>query len=87
MQRALSEALLEHDRRQARAAHAEQDEGVDHTGRADLVREPLKVADPLAHPLRLVEPAEPLLLTRPGPHGGIAGPDPLDQLLGRDLHA
>ena len=43
-----------------------------------------QLVEPLAHPQRLVEPAEPLRLVRAGPDGRVALPDPLDELAGLD---
>jgi hypothetical protein len=63
-----------HLRREARAAHAEQDDlvGVDAGGELH------ELVDPLPHARRLVEPAEPLRLVTPGPDRGVALPDAFD---------
>ena len=79
-----AERALDHLGREARAAHPEQDEGVDLPGRGELLDEALQVAEPAAHPHRLVQPAEPLRLVVAGPERRVALPDPLDELGGRD---
>src|SRR5512133_3919610 len=58
-------------RRQARAAHPEQDDLVEVTWKS------FQLVDPLEHARGLVEPAEPLGLVGAGPDGRIAGPDPV----------
>ena len=66
------EAAPEDLRRQARAAHSEQDVVLvlaDRRGREVELTE------------GLVQPAKPLILVRAGPDGGVARPDPLDELL------
>ena len=75
-----AEGALEHLGREARAAHPEQDEGVDLARRADLLDEALQVAEPAAHPHRLVQPAEPLRLVIAGPERRVTLPDPRDEL-------
>src|SRR5205823_285397 len=72
LERARLERLREHVRREARAAHAEEDECVDHPGRGHVLDEAQEV----------LEPAEPLRLVAAGPERRVAGPDPLDQLCG-----
>ena len=72
--------------RERRAAHAEHDHVVDRARRDDLVRELEHLVQLLQHPLRLVEPAEPLRLVGAGPDGRVARPDPLDDVRG-DGHA
>ncbi len=64
---------------EARAAHPEQDDRVEPLLR-DRVREGRQLPDPLAHLPRLVQPAEPLRLVGAGPDGGVALPDPVDEL-------
>ena len=63
----------EDERREARAAHPADDD----TAEAPALAERLELGDPLAHPQRLVEPAEPVRLVAPRPDGRVALPDPL----------
>ena len=81
-----AEREAHHLGRERRAAHAEHDDVVDRAGRDDLVRELEHLVELLQHPLRLVEPAEPLRLVGAGPDGRVARPDPLDDVRG-DGHA
>ncbi len=68
--------------REARPAHAEKDDRVE---LADCAAgELLELGHALAHPQRLVEPAEPAVLVAPGPERGVASPEALDQLGGRE---
>src|SRR5262249_55422368 len=73
-----AERPAQHFRREARAAHAEQDERVDLAGRGDVLGELLELAQPFADPPRLVEPAEPLGLVAARPERRVPLPDPLD---------
>src|SRR5713101_7579348 len=73
------EGAADHLRREARTAHAEQDDRVEVVVR-DGVGERLELDDPFAHAARLVEPAEPLRLVGAGPNGRVSLPDPVDQL-------
>src|SRR5207244_3424749 len=43
-------------------------------------RKPLEFVDPLQHPPRLVEPAQPVPLVGAGPDRGVASPDAVDEL-------
>src|SRR6058998_1841353 len=65
---------------QARAAHAKEHDAVDlaHQARGEI----LEVPDPLAHPQRLVQPAEPPVFVSPGPERPIPPPETFDQLGG-----
>ncbi len=74
------ERLPDHLRREARPSHPEQDGRVER--RSALVGERQHVRQSLAHALGLVEPAEPPILVRPSPEGGVSRPDPLDELGG-----
>src|SRR4051794_16184982 len=67
--------------REARPAHAEEDDRVELTHGAG--RELFELGHALAHPEWLVEPAEPAVLVPPGPERGVASPEALDQLRGR----
>ena len=69
----------QHLGREARAAHSEQDDGVEPL-LVDCVGERLELPGPLRHPARLVEPAQPLRLVGAAPDGRVALPDPVDQL-------
>src|SRR5207253_7484299 len=71
--------------REARAAHPEEDERGEL--RARRLSELAQLRRPLAHPPRLVEPAEPARLVAPGPDGRVTLPDPLEQLGGLDQAA
>ena len=64
--------------REARAAHAEQDAVVELLERR--LGELDELLRPRPHPRRLVEPAQPLVLAGVGPDGGVASPDPADEL-------
>src|SRR4029079_1934090 len=72
------ERAPENLRREARAAHTEEDECVELPDRA--ARELLQLADALAHSQRLVEPPEPAVFVAPGPERGVSGPEALDEL-------
>ena len=75
----------QHLGREARAAHACQDD----IGEAVLVHttgERLELLDALLHAQGLVQPAEPPVLVGPGPERRVAVPDPLDELGSADLH-
>jgi hypothetical protein len=76
------ERAAENLRRQARPAHAEEHDRVEAPDGAG--GELLELADALPHPERLVEPAEPAVLVAPGPERGVAGPEALNQLGGRE---
>ena len=67
---------------EARAAHPADDD-LPRGRPAALLRELEELGHALPHPARLVEPAEPLRLVGARPDGGVAGPDPLDELGGR----
>src|SRR5206468_3523128 len=71
-----AEAAAEHLGREARAAHTEQDDVI------EVAVETLQLVEPLEHPPRLVEPAEPARLVASGPDRGVARPDAVDQLDG-----
>ena len=75
-----AERAAHHLGRERRAAHAEHDDVVDRARRDHLVRELEHLVQLLQHPLRLVEPAEPLRLVGAGPDGRVARPDPLDDI-------
>jgi hypothetical protein len=62
-------------RAEARPAHPKQDDAL-----VLASIEPLKLVEPLEHPVRLVEPAEPAGLVRAGPDRRIASPDAIDEL-------
>ena len=76
------ERAPEHLGREARPAHAEKDDRVElaHGAGGEL----LELGHALAHAKRLVEPAEPAVLVAPGPERGVASPEALDQLGGRE---
>ena len=80
------ERAADHLRREARAAHAEQDDRVDVVV-GDGIGERLELGDSFAHAARLVEPAEPLRLVAAGPDGRVPFPDPVDQLSAIGRHA
>ena len=65
--------LSEDERREARAAHAADDDPRD----VRALAERLELVDPLAHAQRLVEPAQPVRFVATRPDGRVALPDPL----------
>ena len=73
-----AERTPQHLGREARAAHAEQHDGVEPRRRRR--RRTRSSSTTLAHPPRLVEPAEPRASSAPVQSGRVALPDPLDQL-------
>ena len=73
------ERAPQHLGREARAAHPEQDDGVDPVG-GDLLGERGELGHALAHAARLVEPAEPPRLVGAGPRRRVALPDPVDEV-------
>ena len=74
------ERAPEHLRREARPAHAEEDDRVEAAGRSG--DELLQLADPLEDAQRLVQPAEPAVLVTTGPQRRVASPEALDKLRG-----
>ena len=72
-----AEEATQHFRREARAAHAEQHDIAIARGGLRGSREVFSL---LAHPLRLVEPAEPARLVPARPDGRVPRPDPLDDV-------
>ena len=76
------ERAPEHLGREARPAHPEKDDRVElaHGAGGEL----LELCHALAHAKRLVEPAEPAVLVVAGPERGVASPEALDQLGGRE---
>ena len=80
-----AERPLQHLRGERRPPHAEQDERLE--ARSRVAGELVQLADPLLHPLGLVEPPQPLVLVGTSPDGRVPAPDTLDELLlGDDRH-
>ncbi len=68
------ERAPDHLRGEARPAHPEQHDVL------EVGLEPVELFQPLEHPPRLVEPAEPVALVRAAPDRRVTGPDPVDEL-------
>src|SRR5207253_8127050 len=79
------EGAAQHLGREARAAHAQEDDVVVPVQR--LLREADELRGLRPHPPRLVEPAEPPLLARRGPERRVARPDPANDLAVARAHA
>ena len=80
-----AERAPEHLRRERRAAHPAEDDGVDLV--VQRLREATDVIELFLNMKRHVEPAEPMRLITAGPDGGVPLPDPLDQLVAAHRYA